>query len=254
MIYTNQRNATRNQSTVDYSIDNVFLYGNRYANGILVNNIGEDLNAQSGILVVRNSGSFETASVKFSATSLSAGQTIIIAGLTYTSTAVTTQAQLAAAFANLAVGATTGAGTATGTYSGALTGYSTGAVVSDDIVVFTASTVGNKTNLTQTGTGAASTVTIVDGTAGIDEGFSPATSANLASIIGVLRIDGSVTLANSSSVSACYALSGDIDAGLLVLPVGVTLDTVVSGKALKDILTALGFVLKNVTELTKFGN
>lgn len=254
MIYTNQRNATRNQSTVDYSIDNVFLYGNRYANGILVNNIGEELNAQSGILVVRNSGSFETASVKFSATSLSAGQTIIIAGLTYTSTAVTTQAQLAAAFANLAVGATTGAGTATGTYSGALTAYSTGAVVSDDIVVFTASTVGNKTNLTQTGTGAASTVTIVDGTAGIDEGFSPATSANLASIIGVLRIDGSVALANGSTVSACYALSGDIDAGLLILPVGVTLDTVVSGKALKDILTALGFVLKNVTELTKFGN
>lgn len=255
MIYTNQRNATRNQSTVDYSIDNVFLYGNRYANGILVNNIGEELNAQSGILVVRNSGSFETASVKFSATSLSAGQTIIIAGLTYTSTAVTTQAQLAVAFANLAVGATTGAGTATGTYSGALTGYSTGAVVSDDIVVFTASTVGNKTDLVQTGTGAAVTsITVVNGTTGIDEGFSPATSANLASIIGVLRIDGSVVLANSSSVSACYALSGDIDAGLLVLPVGVSLDTVVSGKALKDILTALGFVLKNVTELTKFGN
>lgn len=254
MIYTNQRNATRNQSTVDYSIDNVFLYGNRYANGLFVNNIGEELNAQSGMLVVRNSGSFETASVKFSATPLSAGQTIIIAGLTFTSTGVTTFAELAAAFANLAVGAVTGSGTAKGTYSGALTGYSTSAVISEDIVVFTASTVGDKTNLTQTGTGAASTVTVVNGTSGVDEGFSPATSANLASIIGVLRIDGLVALANGASESACYALSGDLDTGLLVLPVGVTLDTIVSGKALKDILTALGFVLKNVTELTKFGN
>lgn len=257
MIYTNQRGATRNQSTVDYSIQNLFLYGNRYENGLLVNNIGEALNSQDGMLVVRNAGSFETASVKFSATSLSAGQTIIIAGLTYTSTGVTTQAQLAAAFANLAVGAVTGAGTATGTYSGALTGYSTGAVVSDDIVVFTASTVGNKTDLIQTGTGAVATVTVVNGTAGVDEGFSPATSANLASVIGILKISsdgGVVPLADTASESACYALSGDIDAGLLILPVGVTLDTIVSGKALKDILTALGFVLKNVTELSKFGN
>lgn len=255
MIYATQRGATRNQSTVDYSIANIFLYGNRYSNGILVNNIGEELEAQDGILVVRNAGSFETAAVKFSATALTAGQTIIIAGLTYTSTAGTTQAQLAAAFANLAVGATTGAGTATGTYSGALTGYATGPVVSDDTVVFTASTVGPKTDLVQTGTGAAVTsITVVNGTAGVDEGFSPATSANLASIIGILKIDGLVPLADAATISANYALSGDIDAGLLVLPVGVTLDTIVSGKALKDILTALGFVLKNVTELSKFGN
>lgn len=254
MIYANQRDATRSQSTVDYAIENVFLYGNRYSDGILVNNVGEDLIAKSGMLVVRNAGSFETASVKFSATSLSAGQTIIIAGLTYTSTGVTTQAQLAAAFANLAVGATTGAGTATGTYSGALTGYSTGAVVSDDIVVFTASTVGPKTDLVQTGTGATASITVVNGTSGIDEGFSPATSANLQNVIGILKVDGLVSLANNATASASYALSGDIDAGLLVLPVGVTLDAMVSGKALKDILTALGFVLKNVTELTKFGN
>lgn len=255
MIYAKQRNATRNQSTVDYSIDNIFLYGNRYSNGILVNNIGEQLDAQDGILVVRNSGSFETASVKFSPTALTAGQTIIIAGLTYTSTAGTTQAQLAAAFANLAVGATTGAGTVTGTYSGALTGYATGPVVSDDVVIFTASTVGPKTDLVQTGTGAAVTsITVVNGTAGVDEGFSPATSANLANVIGILKIDGLVPLADAATINAYYALSGDIDAGLLVLPIGVTLDTVVSGKALKDILTALGFVLKNVTELSKFGN
>lgn len=254
MIYANQRGATRNQSTVDYSIDQIFLYENRFNNGILVNNLGEALNAQDGILVVRNSGTFETAIAAFNVAGLTAGQTTILAGLTYTSTGVTTQAQLAAAFANLAVGATTGAGTATGTYSGALTGYSTGAVNAGSKVVFTASTVGPKTDLADTGTGADPTITIVNGTAGVDEGFSPATSANLANVIGILRIDGLVPLADAASINAYYALSGDIDAGLLILPLGVNLDTIVGSKALKDILTALGFVLKNVTELSKFGN
>lgn len=253
-INATQRGATRNQSTVDYSLQNVFTYGNRYGKGIFINNSGETIDAQDGILVVRNAGSFETATVLFSATPLTAAQTVIFGGLTYVSTAGTTQAQLAAAFANLAVGATTGAGTATGTYSGTLTGYATGPVITGDTVVFTATTVGNKTNLAQTGTGAAASVTVVDGTAGVDEGFSPATSANLSSIIGVLKIDGVVTMLNAATVTANYAISGDVDAGLLIMPNGVTLDTISSGKSLKDILTALGFVLNNVTELTKTDN
>lgn len=253
-IYATQRGATRNQSTVDYSLQNVFTYGNRYGKGTFINNLGETLEAQDGILVVRNAGSFETATVKFNAAGLTAGQTQILAGLTYTSTAVTTQAELAAAFANLAVGATTGAGTATGTYGGALTGYSTGAVLFDDTVVFTASTVGAKTDIADTGTGADPTITVVNGTSGVDEGFSPATSANLASIIGILKIDGTVTMLDADSVTANYAISGDIDAGLLIMPVGVTLDSIVSGKSLKDVLTALGFVLNDVTEMTKFDN
>lgn len=254
MIYAKQRGATRNQSTVDYTRDQIFLYGNRYNEGVLVNNLGESIDAQDGFLVVRNSGTFETAVAKFVA--LTAGQTMIIAGLTYTSTAATTAAQLATAFSNLAVGATTGAGTATGTYSGALTAYSTGAVSGAglDKVVFTASTVGPKTDLVATGTGTSPTFTISNGTAGVDEGFSPATSANLANVIGVLKLRDFLTLADGASTNANYALSGDIDAGLLILPLGVTLDTIVGSKALKDVLTALGFVLKNVTELSKFGN
>lgn len=253
-IYATQRNATRNQSTVDFLAQNIFTYGNRYGKGLFINNIGESLDAQDGILVVRNSGTFETATAKF--VDLTTGQTMIIAGLTYTSTGATTASQLAAAFANLAVGATTGAGTATGAYSGALTGYATGAVVgaSSDTVVFTASTVGNKTDLEATGTGTAPTITIVNGSAGVDEGFSPATSANLANVIGILKIEGINTMANRDSLSANYAISGDIDAGMLILPNGVTLDTIVGSKALKDVLTALGFVLNNVTEGTKFDN
>ncbi len=253
-IYGTQRSATRNQSTVDYTSQNIFTYGNRYNTGVFINNIGETLNAQDGILVVRNSGTFETATAKFVA--LTTGQTMIIAGLTYTSTAATTAAQLAAAFANLAVGATTGAGTATGSYSGALTAYASGSVqgASLDTVVFIASTVGNKTDLAATGTGTSPTFTIVGGTAGVDEGFSPATSATLANVIGILKIEGINTMANAASLKANYCLSGDIDAGMLILPLGVTLDTIVGSKALKDVLTALGFVLNNVTELSKFDN
>lgn len=254
-IYATQRDATRNQSTVDYVAQNIFTYGNRYQTGVFINNLGESLEAQDGILVVRNSGSFETASIKFSATPLTAAQTIIIAGLTYTSTAGTTQEELAAAFANLAVGATTGAGTATGTYSGALTGYATGPVAFDDTVVFTASTVGPKTDLVQTGTGAAVTsITVVNGTAGVDEGFSPATSATMANVIGILKIEGINTMANAESLPANYCVSGDIDASMLILPVGLTLDSIVGSKSVKDILTALGFVINNVTEMTKFDN
>lgn len=254
-IYATQRNATRNQSTEDLRFENLFLTNNRYGSGIFINNIGESLDAKSGILVVRNSGTFETATAKFG-TALTAGQTMILGGLTYTSAAGTTTAQLATAFANLAVGATTGAGTATGAYSGALTGYATGAAVgaSLDTVVFTASTVGNKTDLAATGTGTAPTITIVGGTAGVDEGFSPATSATLANVIGILKIDGINTMANAASLSANYALSGDIDTSLLILPNGVTLDSMAGSKALKDILTALGFVLYNVVETTKYDN
>lgn len=255
MIYATQRNATRNQSTVDFVSQNIFTYGNRYAGGTFINNIGESLEAQDGILVVRNSGTFETATAVFG-TALTTGQTVIIAGLTYTSTGATTAVELAAAFANLAVGATTGAGTATGSYSGALTGYSTGAASTSnlDTVVFTASTVGNKTNLAATGTGTSPTFTIVGGTSGVDEGFSPATSANLADVIGILKIEGINTMVNAASLKANYCISGDIDAGMLILPLGVTLDSMVGNKALKDILTAQGFVLKNVTELSKYDN
>jgi hypothetical protein len=251
-IYATQRSANRNQSTVDYVAQNIFTYGNRYATGTFINNLGESLEAQDGILVVRNSGSFETATVKFVA--LTTGQTMIIAGLTYTSTGATTANQLATAFANLASGSTTGAGTATGSYSGTLTNYSTGAVITGNTVVFTASTIGNKIDLTQTGTGSIDFIDVISGKAGLDEGFSPANIDNLGEVIGVLKIEGVNTMLDSASLPANYCLSGDIDAGMLILPNGVTLDTIVGFKALKDVLTALGFVLNNVIEGTKFDN
>jgi hypothetical protein len=108
-------------------------------------------------------GLVESATVTFNATALTAGQTITLAGLTYTSTAGTTAAQTATAFASLADGATTGGGTGTGTYSGALTGYTTGAVVTSTSVVFTSVSTANIYDLTATGTGAKPTIVIIQG-------------------------------------------------------------------------------------------
>jgi hypothetical protein len=91
-----------------------------------------------------------------------AGQTFVVAGLTYTSTALTTQAQLLGAFAGLLDGAITGPGTATGIYSGALTGYTTSAVVSN-VVTFTSTAApsADVSDLTSGGTAAASaTITV----------------------------------------------------------------------------------------------
>lgn len=253
-IYANQRSASRNQSTVDYNAQNVFTYGNRFTKGLLVNNLGESIDAQDGFLLVRNSGTLETATAKFVA--LTIGQTMIIGGLTYTSTGASTATQVATAFANLAAGATTGAGTATGSYSGTFGAYTTGAVhgTLSDSVLFTATTVGNKTDLAATGTGTAPTIVVINGTSGSADGFSPCTRANLANVIGILKLEGVNTLADGATLSANMCIDGDIDATNLILPDGVTLDTIVGSKALKDILTSQGFVLNNVIEGTKYNN
>ncbi|QCW21730.1 hypothetical protein [Flavobacterium phage FCOV-S2] len=78
----------------------------------------------------------------------------------------------------------------------------------------------------------------------------------LANVIGVLKLNNETTLANNETTPANYCISGDIDVNLLQLPDTVTLDTVVgtTGKCLRDFLTDLGFVLKNVTENSNFDN
>jgi len=121
----------------------------------------------------------EQAAITIGAGGLSAGQSLTIAGLTFTAAAgkTVTQAQLGAAFENLANGAT-GASTANatatallGTYTGTLTGFSTGALSSSNVITATSITANqNVENLAITvagsGGGAASTVQIIEGTNG----------------------------------------------------------------------------------------
>lgn len=148
-----QRNATRNQSTADYTRKNLFLFGNRYEEVIFNNNTGTELTALAGILVVRDTA--------------------------------------------------------------------------------------NPTKVVP---------------ADYDPLAGPPAINTLGDIVGILNINGEVVLANAAETNANICLSGDIDAGLLTLPEGVTLNTVVGNKILKDILTGLGFVLFNVTENSNFDN
>lgn len=81
------------------------------------------------------------------------------------------------------------------------------------------------------------------------------TAADLPNVIGVLRIEGGeVELGAGETANCNVCVSSDIDTTLLDLPSGITLTTKVGDKCLKDVLTGLGFVLFNVTELSKFDN
>jgi len=144
-ITSTQRNATNNQSTVDFVRKNLFLYGARFAKGVLVNNLDPvaSQNATIGQLVVRDTGTAD-------------------------------QVELA-------------------------------------------------------------------------------TASNLADVIGITFMNDE-TLASGATTAIDYAISGDIDGGLLQLPTNVTLDTVVGNKALRDVLNDLGFVIFAVQEQTKIDN
>lgn len=80
--------------------------------------------------------------------------------------------------------------------------------------------------------------------------------ATLANVVGILKLDSETTLADAGTTPANYCIGGDIDVNLLQLPATVTLNTVVgtTGKCLRDFLTDLGFVLKNVVENSKIDN
>lgn len=142
-----QRNATRNQSTADYESKKIFIFDNRYVEGVYKNNSGSSLTLVAGMLAVRDTA---------------------IAG-----------------------------------------------------------------------------------------GFLPATAANLESVIGVVAIDGSVTLANTATANVNICTKGTIDGNKLVLPATVTLNTVPTDgtKTLRDILEGIGLhVDTSSVEMTKFDN
>jgi hypothetical protein len=90
---------------------------------------------------------------------------------------------------------------------------------------------------------------LIPATAGAD-------GVDLPKTVGILSIEGQVTLADAGTISANVCISGDIDTSLLTFPAATTLETLADaeGKTYKDILTALGFVLFNVVEGSKFDN
>ena len=99
--------------------------------------------------VAGTASAYEAATVSFN--DLAAGGYVTVGGLTFTATSAMAASDVAAAFANLATGATTGPSTGLGTYSGTLTGWSTGSLNSNKLT-FMASTFGDVTDLTSSGT------------------------------------------------------------------------------------------------------
>ena len=89
--------------------------------------------------------------------SMSAGDSFTVGGLTFTANQTLTSAQASAAFAGLSAGATTGSSTSYGAYSGTLVGYSTSSTAASGVATFTFSTTG--TNVI---TGSASQVSKAD--------------------------------------------------------------------------------------------
>jgi flagellin len=95
----------------------------------------------------------EANTVVFNATAMTAGQTVTVGGLTYTSIGGTTASEAGAAFANLKAGATTGNGTL-GTFTGTLTGFDTGGNNAGTVFFTSISPGTDVADLTSTATGA----------------------------------------------------------------------------------------------------
>lgn len=181
-------------------------------------------NGASGITATTTQGSVgvnETSSVAFG-TALTAGQSVTIGGLTYTSAGNTSTTQLAAAFASLANGALTGAGTGTGAYSGKLTGFATGvaagstvsakSVTSSDVTFSVGVTAGQSVTiggLTYTPTAAATKEQIAAAFASLASGATTGPSANLGAYTGTLS-GFSTGVVNGSTIVADSPTTGDV--------------------------------------------
>lgn len=130
---------------------------------------GTFLESDSAGKLIAHGNIAESALVTFT-TALTSGQTLIIAGLTWTAGGSgTTVAQLVTAWKDIAVGTgyaalstRTGGGSFT---AGTLTGYATEAHDADTVIFNAATALANATDVAATGTGTAPTITILAGTA-----------------------------------------------------------------------------------------
>jgi len=108
-------------------------------------------------IITTNGGSTnstETANVTFNAANMAAGDSVTLAGLTFTAGANgATRAQVAAAFSNLAAGTSSAnLSSANGTFSGTLTGWSTGASNGTGLTATSSTASQNVQNLTASAT------------------------------------------------------------------------------------------------------
>jgi len=171
-------------------------------------NVINNLAVSTGVSLTTTQGSpASTENVIMSGFSaLSAGQRLTIGGLTFTASSATTAAETAAAFANLANGATTGP-SSKGTYTGTLTGWSSSVVSgsgSSSSLVFTSTQNGNVADLVAEPTATLTTTTA--GVAAVNESATlssfPALTAGQSLTIGGLTFtagSGGTTAAQTAA-------------------------------------------------------
>ncbi|CAB1371014.1 conserved protein of unknown function [Denitratisoma oestradiolicum] len=177
---------------------------------------------------------------------LTAGQTQIINGLTFTAGAAgTTAAQTAAAFANLSAGAVQGASTL-GTYSGTFSaeGWTSGAVTGTSTVVFTGTSAGVRTDLADTGTGTNPTVVVTT------DGVNAVTAAGKGGIVnGAVTIVDAAYGASTNTITTAtvsgYATNSEVKSDALT-SLSLANNTGGELKVYNNTATTLGLTLNNL--------
>ena len=122
-----------------------------------VANLAAPISGSATIVVTQQGGSTsstETANVTFNAANMAAGDSVTLAGLTFTAGANgATRAQVAAAFSGLAAGTSSAnLSSANGTFSGTLTGWSTGASNGTGLTATSSTASQDVTNITASAT------------------------------------------------------------------------------------------------------
>lgn len=182
----------------------VNVTGNSATTAVTVNQSAA-VTAVDGVAAI--AGAYETQKVTFVA--MAATETIVVNGLTFTASKTLTAAEAAAAFANLANGATQGSAPAgNGVYSGTFStiGGTTGAVTTASgvsTVTFTSASMANVAALTVSDTAAAGNVSVADVTAG--SAATTAVTGVLGIVGGAVTIEGNIT---GTDVLASATLSG----------------------------------------------
>ena len=171
---------------------------------------------------------------------MSKGQTITVAGLTYTATVANSGAEVADAFANLAVGATTGSSNK-GTYSGTLTGFKSGPRLASSNVTFTSGT--NFSNVTDIAV--SSGTTISGGTIAL----SPTVSTTSGASGGGIVLAGTATFSKSGTLSVVAGGPTSVTSATYTLDDGQILDLNVNSA----VTIAAGVVTIDKTKLERAG-
>lgn len=162
-------------------------------------------NPTSSSVSIRTGASNETGAVTFPG--LNSGQSVTVAGLTFTATSTVTATNVAAAFEGLADGATTGAGTG-GTYSGKMISFTTTGNTGNPLIFNTTTPITNVTDLVATATPAMPTVVTTSGIATAVTETAAVTFQDLAAgqLVQVAGLTYTATAtATAANVAAAFA-------------------------------------------------